>query len=63
MKKRNKSMLKNSFDSLEILRMNIQNHFNQQVEVLMNDVVEKFFHPAIENIKENTDEKIDDKQV
>lgn len=63
LKKRQRSSLKNGFDSLEVLRMSIQSYFNKQVEALMTDFMEKFFQPAIENIKENTDERIDDKQV
>ena len=63
MKKRHRSSLKNGFDSLEILRINIQNYFNTQVDVIMKDFVDKFFQPAIENIKENTDEKIEEQQV
>lgn len=63
MKKRQKSSLKNGFDSLEILRTNIQSYFNKQVDVFIKDFIGKFFQPAIENIKENTDEKIEEQQV
>ncbi|KAL7052515.1 hypothetical protein ACKWTF_004883 [Chironomus riparius] len=63
MKKRHKSSLKNGFDSLEILRLSIQSYFNKQVDVIMKDFVDKFFQPAIENIKENTDEKIEEQQI
>ncbi|XP_070501978.1 uncharacterized protein [Chironomus tepperi] len=63
MKKRHKSSLKNGFDSLEVLRMSIQSYFNKQVDVIMKDFVDKFFQPAIENIKENTDEKIEEQQI
>lgn len=63
MKKRQKSSLTNGFDSLEILRINIQSYFNKQVDVIIKDFIDKYFQPAIENIKNNTDEKIEEQQV
>lgn len=49
--------------TLEILRSNIQYIFNKEVANLMDNFIAKFFHPAIRNIKENTDESISENQV
>lgn len=63
LKKRQKSSLPNGVDSLELLRSNVQYYFNDQVDLFMNSFIEKFFQPAIKNIKENTDETISNDQV
>lgn len=63
LKKRQKSSLTNGYDSLEILRANVQYYFNIQMETVMKEFVDKFFQPAINNIKENTDETITENQV
>lgn len=63
LKKRQKSSAPNGFDSLEILRRNVQYFFNSEINNFIKDFVEKFFQPAIKNIKENTDETISENQV
>lgn len=63
LKKRQKSSLTNGVDSLEILRSNVQYYFNSQVDLFMKSFIDKFFQPAIKNIKENTNEIISENQV
>lgn len=55
--------MNNGFDSLEILRTTVQYVFNSQIEDFLKGFIDKFFQPAIKNIKENTEETISEQQV
>ena len=55
--------MKNGPDSLDLLSMNLQHHFNQKIQEILQDFNEKFFEPAIKNIKINTNETTCEKQV
>ncbi|KAG8226071.1 hypothetical protein J437_LFUL006378, partial [Ladona fulva] len=39
--------------SLDLLRQNLQNVINQEIDHVFSRYLEKYFHPAIENIKDN----------
>ncbi|XP_033748619.1 uncharacterized protein LOC117333434 isoform X2 [Pecten maximus] len=40
--------------SLDLLRQNLQRFINKEIDVIVQQYVEKFFKPGIENIKENS---------
>ena len=63
LKKRKQSTMSNGFDSLELLRQNIQYIFDQKIEEVIEDLMEKYFKPAVANIKNNTYETISERQV
>lgn len=56
-------MVSDGGNSLELLRENLQYFFNEKINVVMKDFIKTFFDPAIRNIKENTDETINEQQV
>lgn len=63
LRKRKQQSMQNGIESLEILRSNIQSYFNDKIDHVMKEFVNSFFHPAIVNIRNNTNENISEQQV